>query len=171
MNIDKFEFYTSILTNSVTILLALVAGMIALYQVKLNVISNSRIKWIENLRETISDYCMSISKCSLRKNNLFGERERIGEGEMDGFLDKFYEPYTESAQEVEKLQTKVFLYLNSNKKNHSIIENLISENAILIRDVKNDNREQINANILEIVIHSKEIFKTEWEKSKQIFKI
>ncbi|MBZ9631828.1 hypothetical protein LB465_13650 [Salegentibacter sp. LM13S] len=38
--------YSQIWTNAITIFLALVASLIALYQVKSNIISSSRIKWI-----------------------------------------------------------------------------------------------------------------------------
>jgi hypothetical protein len=37
------------MTNLVTILIALIAGLVALYQVKSNVISEARIKWMESL--------------------------------------------------------------------------------------------------------------------------
>jgi len=166
--------YDNLISNSITILLGLIAGMIALYQIKLNVISNSRIKWIENLRETLSDYLMEISSCNHLKINLYKESERIKKqekGDTEKFLDRFYEPYLKSASRVEKLQAKLFLYFNSNNKKHKIIESLMIDNFKLIGDLKTDNRVKLDANISEIINTSKLIFKNEWIKSKKVFKL
>jgi len=157
--------------NAITIFLGLLAGMIALYQVKLNIISNSRIKWIETLRETLSEYIMEISHCNHLKINLYDEKSRVkNENKEDAFLDKYYVPYKNSAMKAEKLNAKLLLYLNSDKKNHKKIENLLMSNARLIADFETDNRDAMDKNIMDIILFSKEIFKLEWKKSKRVFK-
>lgn len=165
------EEYSQLITNSVTIFIALIAGMIALYQVKSNIIASSRINWIENLRETISSYCMEIENCCLAKINLHDERKGKTGLELEKVLDKFYQPYVESSREVDKLSKKALLYLNSKEDVHKKIEDLINQNINLVHDKKNDNRNEIQKNIIEIINLSKKVFKIEWEKSKKIFKI
>ena len=54
--INNSELLNSIIENSITIIIALIAGIIALYQVKSNIVSSTRINWIENLRLSISEY-------------------------------------------------------------------------------------------------------------------
>jgi len=162
-----------LMQNGITILLALIAGMIALYQVKLNIFSKARLTWIESLRETISLYCMEVANFSVKKINLFDERKKIKnkDADMDIFLDKYYIPYELSASKVDKLQTKVLLYLDSNNKEQKKIEDLILHNIVLLHDRENDNHEQINNNIHQIITHSKSIFNKEWNKAKNIYKL
>lgn len=165
------EFYTTLLTNFVTILIALLAGLVALYQVKSNIISDARIKWIESLREEISNYCMEIENANNSKNTLFDERKGKKGLELESIIDKFYEPYEKSNLKALKVQSKVFLYLNSEKPKHKEIEDLMNLNSLLLLDIDNFNRLEIKSNVSKIVFISKEIFTEEWKKSKEIFKI
>jgi len=165
------------MTNAITIFLGLIAGMIAIYQVKLNIISSSRIRWIETLRETLSEYYMEISNCNHLKINLYDENKILKgktegkENEVESFLYKFYNPYSESAKRVEKLQAKLMLYLNSKNDNHRKLEELMSQNATLIKMIDKDNRNELGININKMIIGAKEIFRIEWEKSKRVFKL
>jgi hypothetical protein len=164
------------MTNAITIFLGLIAGMIALYQVKLNIISNSRIKWIETLRETISEYCMEISNCNILKINLLDENKRLKknlerkESDNEILLDRYYIPYSESAKKAEKLHVKIMLYLNSENDYHRKMESLMIKNTTLIRKFEIDNSNELDVNINEMILGSKEIFRIEWKKSKRVFK-
>lgn len=123
-----------LLTNLATILIALFAGHIALYQVKSNVISVARIKWIKNLRKTLSQYCCELENCSLAKLYLDDERKDKSGTEIEAALNKFYFTYSQSAKEVLKLQSKIFLYLNSQNPQHKRIEELGPVNSILLHE-------------------------------------
>ncbi|MES2728284.1 MAG: hypothetical protein V4643_14340 [Bacteroidota bacterium] len=161
----------TLLTNIGTIGVALFAGMIALYQVKLNIISNARIKWIEGLRDTLSQYCEKIEDCSESKNRLLYEINNKEEKEHNEALDKFYNPYASSAKEVLKLQSKTFLYLNSNDEKHKQIEELLRQNSLLLHEKHRDNGKAIHINTEKIVSIAKDVFKAEWKRSKKMFKI
>jgi hypothetical protein len=50
----------------IPILVALIAAVITLWQIKLNNITSSRIKWIESMRLLVSDYCIE----AIRLNEL-----------------------------------------------------------------------------------------------------
>src|SRR5690606_38489477 len=96
----------SIITNSITIFIALLAGMVAIYQVKLNVISAARIKWVEDLRETLSLYCCEIEIATNNRLDLLDARKGKSGEELEEVLDKFYVPYVSATKEVQKLQSK-----------------------------------------------------------------
>ena len=161
----------TIITNAVTIIIALFAGIVALHQVKLNVVSDARIKWIESLRDTISQYCTELHKCSLLKANFFDEKKDKTGQELENVLIKFYPPYSESSNEVLRLQSKVLLYLDSNDETHKQIEDLLRQNSLLLHDKNEYHIEKIRRNIEQIIRLSKEIFKAELKKSKRLFKI
>lgn len=56
-----------LITSIITISLALLAGFITLLQVKSNIISNARVKWVEDLRNILSLYCSELENCSSLK--------------------------------------------------------------------------------------------------------
>lgn len=161
----------TLITNSVTIFIALVAGMVALHQVKLNVISAARIKWIEDLRETLSLYCCEIEIATNAKLDLVDERKGKSGKELEEVLDKFYNPYVNASKEVQKLQSKIFLYLDSENPQHKRIEDLLLQNSLFLHRTSEDNRIEMRKNIAEITKIAKVIFKIEWRKSEVLFKL
>lgn len=163
-----------LITNIVTILIALIAGVVAIYQVKLNVISNSRIKWIENLRDTISHYNAEITNLSIQIGNFAAETKNLSEGspQYKDFVKEHYRNYLELVVVTDKLKNKILLYLNGKEEKHRKIEehiHLIS-NKLHKSDVYHINFEEIEIHQKEIIKNSKEIFKKEWDKSKRLFK-
>lgn len=170
--------YSQLWTNSITIFLGLLAALIALYQIKSNVISSARIKWIQNLTDAISDYSAEISKASTIISNM---SIRILESNEDGkkinqimdLYDSYYDDYFKSSIEIEKISNRIILHLNSEEGNHKKIENLLLKlsKEIHIKDFTKLNSEEIEKDLKEVIILSKLIFKEEWEKSKKIFKI
>ncbi|MBS1535791.1 MAG: hypothetical protein JST78_11995 [Bacteroidetes bacterium] len=158
-------------SDIVTIIIALIAGLVALYQVKSNVISEARIKWIENLREILSSYCCELEECSVLKLDLNEETLNKSDKELERAFEKFYLPYSKSAKEVLKLQSKALLYLDSKNPKHKRIEELMRKNSLLVHEKYADNRKEIQNNIQEIIIISKDIFENEWEISKKLFRI
>lgn len=155
----------------VPVFIAFIAGMVALYQVKSNVISAARIKWMENLREILCLYCSELETCSVAKLDLEDiSKDKTGK-DLDDVLDKFYYPYSNSAKELLKLQSKAFLYLDSKKPEHKKIEELIRKNSLLVHDRNINGRKEIQKNLEEIIIISKTIFEVEWKRSRKLFKI
>ncbi|MES2656064.1 MAG: hypothetical protein V4620_10775 [Bacteroidota bacterium] len=164
---------SQLITNIVTILIGLIAGIIALYQVKSNIISSARINWIENLRESISSYCSEVTNCATIIANMHNScKGKTGE-DLDKTILEYYSIYYDSANKSYKLGTKVFLYLNSKEKNHKEIEDLIYEisDHLHNRPMAELNRDKLEKDLNEIVKISKTIFKKEWDKSKKIFRI
>ena len=164
---------SQLLTNGITILIALFASIIALRQVKANIISSYRIKWIENLRELLSSYCLEIKNCGIiiqnSKSSCKGKREK----EFDDEISKQYSVYLKSTLDLYKLGYKIELYLNSKEPSHKNVENLINKISLklLTTNFINLNYDELENDLIEIIKISKTIFQEELKKSKSIFRI
>lgn len=160
-------------TNVITIIFASIAAFIALYQAKSNIISKSRINWIENLRDSISSYCIEISRCIIIQKIMISDCQGKTDEEISVIIKEQYPKFSEVALNSGKLAYKISLYLNSKEDIHKLIENLIKRinkhvhvqilNVSIIDEVEND--------LEEIISISKIIFKTEWDKSKKLYKL
>lgn len=157
----------------ITIFIALLAGFVALYQVKSNTISAARITWIENLRDALSCYCMEVTKCGGVVSNMRDDVIGKSEKEKKEIIEKLYPRYEESTINCNKFACKVMLYLNSKEKKHALIEAKMEEIYIQLHVKKTSefNAEKFNDDMNFIIDQAKLIFKTEWDKSKKIFRI
>lgn len=173
LNLTNGSDYSQIWTNGITIFLALIASLIALFQIKSNIISSSRIKWIENLRNDLSNYATEVANCSMILERQIAESEGKRKDEIYQVTEKFYSDYTESHMRSDVLAQKILLYLNSEKEDHKKIEDLIQKISSQLHreDLKKLDGEVIDKEIEEIIRISKRILKVEWEKSKKIFKL
>ncbi|SMG30827.1 hypothetical protein SAMN05661096_02010 [Marivirga sericea] len=164
---------SQLISNSITILIALIAALIALYQVKSNIISSSRITWIENLRTAISEYVAEVNDCAIIICNVHFKCLQRDQGEIDEIIEEYYPLYIIASRKIDKLGSKVLLYLNSDETNHKKIEDIITGiDKQLHKDKMSDlDEKKIEDDIKEILKSAKLIFKTEWAKSKKIFKI
>jgi hypothetical protein len=122
-------------------------------------------------RETLSQYCAELEDCLKQKIDYYFELKGKTGKEYDDALEKFLPPYSTLSKEVLKLQSKALLYLNSNDKMHSQIEDLLKKNSQLLHKRDENNYQEIRRNIEEIIFISKDIFKLEWKRSKNLYKI
>ncbi|SNR72463.1 hypothetical protein [Flavobacterium sp. ov086] len=166
--INQFPSETSIgekiLENSLTIIIALIAGLVALYQVKSNIVSTARIKWIETLKEDISNlYNYALSA-------VFFYSEYINETDNDIYLK-----YLEAHSKFYVLSNRIKMQLNIKETKHNDLNTILDEIDSMLdssnKQLKNITQENVEEKLREIVIISRDIFKIEWEKSKKIFKI
>lgn len=167
--IEKEFDWNDFFKNALTILLALIAGLITLYQMKSNIISSSRIRWIEELKELLS----KLYSETLKAHNAHRNCINAGKTEEKEEFNAQYENYSNYLSNFNSISNKIKMHLNSNEPAHRNIENIIdridmklSSDQILNFDQKN-----IENDLKEIVLNSKIIFKEEWDKSKKIFKI
>ncbi|WP_321281648.1 hypothetical protein [Marinifilum fragile] len=161
---EKSSILDYVLKNGITILLALIAGIIALIQVKSNVISQARIKWMEDLRENLSELCelsMKTLICYINHKRTENEEQR-----------DFYNNYVSSFSRFKIVSNKIYLLLNSKNPIHRQIEILIGNIDILIggSHIDTTNQDDISAILNQIMKHSKQVFKEEWKRSKKVFK-
>ncbi len=164
---------TQITSNVITISLALIAALIALHQVKSNIISSARITWIENLRNSISEYTIGASNCIVLLKNMLSKCDGKSKEEAFKIIENDYSIYFKEMKETDVLANKILLYLNSKEELHREIEELIkkiSKNTHQANPKEIDS-DEIEADIDKIIEKSKLIFSKEWTKSKKLFKI
>jgi hypothetical protein len=166
-----FELLKELLKNLITIIIALIAGGIAIFQMKANVISSARIRWIEDLRSTLS-LLYPATLNVVNAYQLHFEYAKMGDTYKDN-TDKSYYEYTKNMTEYNALANKARMLLNSRETEHKAIEDVLDR---IDKKFDTEKTEKINIHEIEnelriIVSLSKNIFKKEWEKSKRKFQI
>jgi hypothetical protein len=143
--------------------LALLAGLIALYQVKANVISSARIKWIEEFKTNVSEFISSTNE------SLFAYDLHIkGEKDEKEYYNKAYIALNKS----HVLENKIRLNLNLAEPLHVSIEKHLDQ----IKEIMNNDELKVaeKENLVAEEFHylanfTSKMIKLEWEKSKKMF--
>lgn len=151
-----------IVENSVTIFIALVAGLVALYQVKSNIVSSARIKWIEELRHEISQLYNDTLGTILYWTNFQKAKK-----------DEDYNRYDLAHSNFFILSNKIRMKLNFKEDNHLKLNTLLNEIELMLEpeNIETTTQTDVEVKLKEIVDISRQIFKLEWDKSKKLFKI
>lgn len=144
-------------SNTPTILGILLAAFFAIYQVKLNLITAARIKWIEELRKDVAEYNQTVIE-------IIVETKFPNSKSNFTVIDKYHEAIV--------IKHRIAMTLNLDEKLHYTLlalmeytfQNMKKKNK-LDDETHNDNISLVNT---EITVVASKIFKTEWEKSKRI---
>jgi len=121
----------------IPILLGLFAGLIALYQVKLNNLTAAKIKWIESFRDILSLYLTNIDAAAVNYLNMkFIKKNDTNNDEISKKYYEFYENYCISTDLAFQNYCKIKLLLNNNKKEHHEFELKIDELDGLFDNIK-----------------------------------
>lgn len=185
-NKTSFE-WNDLLKNCITIFIALIAGFIALYQMKLNLISSARIRWIEDLKTALSDLYPAVLNTAVTSENHKAAKEKNNETntvqhnngtsanqtDKDNNATQYYSEYIGHLSAFNALSNKIKMQLNSNEIEHKIIEDIIDKIDMKLdyKNIDNISLHDIESDLKQIVTYSKIVFKKEWKKSKRIFKI
>ncbi|PHR47036.1 MAG: hypothetical protein COA32_08930 [Fluviicola sp.] len=163
-NSDNSSFGAELLKNSITILIALLAGFIALLQVKSNIISSARIKWLETLRVDLSELYSS----SLNTVHYF-QRANENTGDIKNEANVKYE---NNHSRCNILVHKIIMNLNPKEREHKKLIDLVNKiDEIIDSDsIENSSQTELEKILKEIVTQSRLVFKPEWDKSKRLFK-
>jgi hypothetical protein len=155
----------------IPIIATIIGGVIALFQVRGNTISSARITWIENFRIAISEYCVEIQNAILIMQNSLDRIRTEGPRyiQADRIID--YNKYVDSHRKAKILAIKIKLYLHSKEIEHKEIEKEIDrhESIVEFKNISNINLVDFENDINKIIVNSKIIIKTEWEKAKSYF--
>ncbi len=159
-----------LVTYIITIILALIAALIALYQVKMNIVTSSRIKWIENIRESIGHFCSEVSIASLALVNLRGEALRVKDDEMEKVMDQYYPQYLDASIKADRIGKIIKLHLNLEEEEHKNLDVLVSKIIDNMEEKKlaDIDLNELDVDLNELVRISKIILKKEWDRSKKI---
>lgn len=164
----KFD-WNDLLKNFISIFLALLAGLFAIYQMKLNIITSARIKWNEDLRDAFSKlYSSSLEAHAAHRNYLTAFN-----ASMPANANQHYSEYINNMSIFNASANKIMMMLNSNEREHKDIEDTISliDSMLTVSSIRTVTQIDIENELKKIVRNSKVIFKKEWEKSKRLFRI
>ena len=168
LNAEKFD-WNGLGKNFISILLVFVAGLFAIYQVKLNIIASARIKWNEDLRDAFSKlYSSSLEAHAAHKN--YSNAAAAG---ITTDVNHHYAEYISNMSIFNASANKITMMLNSNEREHKDIEDTISliDGMLTVSSIQTVTQIEIENELKKIVRNSKVIFKKEWEKSKRLFRI
>lgn len=154
---------------TIPIIVAILGGLLAIYQVKMNIIKSARIKWIENLRDTLSHF---ISATSNIEHTLDLMTSDVDKGiNPDKAFYNHSTSFIGSANESVRYATKISLYLNILEPIHKELASKIDHFIVISTDAfdkKGEERSKakkiIGKNIQEIVRLSQKIIKIEWDR-------
>ena len=166
------SIWSELLKNAATISIALIAGFIALIQVKSNVVSSARIKWIEQLKSLISEFYV-VSIDVIYNYREYDEYEKRGLESEEKIKREHFKKYEKDHSTYNKVSNKIKMYLNLKENDHEVLENLIEaiDSKLDPKFISEESQSSIAEILEQITPVAKKIFKTEWDKSKRIFKI
>lgn len=144
--------------------LALLAGLIALYQVKANVISSARIKWIEEFKTNVSEFIAFSNECLFA----YDLHAKKGEDNETEYFNKYYE----ATVKAHIFENKIRINLNLNEVLHNAIdEDLDRIKEIMMHETKGlkEKEELVSQEFNRLATHTSQMIKLEWEKSKKMF--
>ena len=156
------------------ILLALLAGFIALLQVKSNIIANARISWMDDLRTSLSKvYATALNAIAAYKHYLdelnavkFGSGNKENEKtHYNNYLSAITE-FNITKNRIEMLLIKSMSHGDAIVKKLNLIDEMLDKRKIETTDIH-----LVEDMLREIVQESKLIFEQEWKRSKRIFRI
>lgn len=156
------SLFDKIIENGITILLALIAGLVALYQVKSNIVSSARIKWIEELRHEISQLYNDSLSTILYWGNFTKTKAAEDYNKYDLAHSNFF-----------ILSNRIRMKLNLTEEGHSNLNDRLNEIESMLEaeNIETHSQEDVEVILKQIVVISRQIFKLEWDKSKKVFKI
>lgn len=156
----------------------IIAGSFAIAQIRLNNITNSRIKWLDGLKALIADFNSEVFRLSLNKSVV----KRIDSLKEQGYSSNLADDFASTVNNGLVKQLKVIQYkfymirLNLNPKEdlHIALTEVIDYLMDLINQIPKTTNEQhpelvekMTACSDRIVLIARLIFKLEWEKLKR----
>jgi hypothetical protein len=165
------------------LIIAFVAGSFALYQIRSNNITDSRLKWLDNLKQVITDFISEITTVQLKNGILTDINERRGTSNATTSqnVTEYFNTLTESIIEhlkiVEAKYHLIIFAINPKEELHIKFQNLLDDYMKLFNQLPlKKNIEDYNALIRKmeaysdtIVLLARLIMKIEWEKIKKSY--
>lgn len=152
-----------ILKVAFTTFLALLAGLIALYQVKANVISNARIKWIDEFKTNVSEFISSTNE-SLYAYDL---HLKVDKAEKEYFIMAYI-----ATNKSHVFENKIRLNLNLQEPLHVSIGTQLDNVKKIMNNQKlkvEEKEDLVAQEFHHLASFTSKMIKLEWEKSKKMF--
>ncbi|PAM93144.1 hypothetical protein B4N84_19365 [Flavobacterium sp. IR1] len=158
----------------ITVFLGLLAGFVALHQVKSNVISSSRIKWIEEFKNNISQHNNAVCQMIFNYALFLKYRSEDGRPKIDS--DKYYDEYVKFHYLANIHEANLFINLNPDEKMYKDIQITLSGIRKSVSDMNEDSDtdlvyKEVTMQLYNLRSQSQKALKVEWRKSKKMFYI
>lgn len=156
----------------ITVLLALLAAFVALQQVKSNVISSSRIKWIEEFKNDISEYTTAVRQLIHNYGLHIKYRNENEDPKIKNY--KYYDEYIKYHYKASIHESNLRMNLNLDEQKYKEIKITLNKITVCIDDLDPkldiDEHYRETALLLNQLRHQSQIaLKIEWEKSQKMF--
>ncbi len=163
----------------IPLIVAFTAGGFALLQIRSNNITNARLKWLDNLKQILTEFLAECAILQLKQGLTTGIDERRQFAPISDSTQTYYNKITESIIEHLKLIDSKYdlikLNLNPKESLHLKLEKLLDNYMDLFNEMpKHETTESYNALIRKmsaysdtIVLLVRYIMKLEWEKTKR----
>ena len=170
-----------LLKYTVPICLALLAAVVTLLQVKTNIVSASKVRWIDEFRNILSEYVSEIAKGLESYDGHFVDMHKAGK-ESNSEQNENFKKYIESINIVTRLNFKLGLLLNSQNSIHVRLEkelkevqDIINEMATKLPKPKREDVQECMRNFFVktpiITKIAKEIIESETKETRKLFVI
>jgi hypothetical protein len=144
------------------LLIAMIAAVIALLQVKANIVSTARVRWTQNLRISLSKYLGVVTQLTVRLR-LIGNSS-----EDDATKRQQYDSLMKDSEKWIELGDRVVLYLNDEEPTHKRLQDLIAhyEDVATTGNYRDVDLQYLSGIRTSMVNTAKMILKDSWEDAK-----
>lgn len=173
-NTNYLEDLNKVLSSSsgITILLALLAAFVALHQVKSNVISSSRIKWIEEFKNDVSEHSTAVRQMIYNYGMHLKYYNENEDPKIKNYV--YYDEYIKCHYKASIHESNLRMNLNLDEHLYKEIKNTLDQ---ITKKIDNFNSEidtdqtYREASILlnRLRDQSQKALKIEWKKSRKMF--
>jgi hypothetical protein len=147
------QYISAVTALGAVILTPLIAFFTVHTQTKVSVLSMNRQKWIDNLRDVISEYCGLM--------NSLNQARSLGHQTYDDIYPKMQNAF--------ELESKIMLLLNPNEEKHHKMTELITLGRVSVFGTNEEYcPEKWNEVWYQLMRTSKEILKEEWQRVKKL---
>jgi hypothetical protein len=173
-SVSFLDTLNEVLTSSagITVLLGLLAAFVALQQVKSNVISSSRIKWIEEFKNDISEHSTAVRQLVHSYGMHIKYRDENEDPKIKNY--KYYDEYIQYHYKASIHESNLRMNLNLDEEMYKGIKKTLD---IVTKQIDNINPKlDIDKHYTETAIllnklrnQSQAALKIEWKKSQKMF--
>lgn len=154
----------NIFTNIIPIIVVIIAGLLALFQVKANIISSARIEWTQKLRKTLSLFLSEVMHINLNLRDIASKYNGTNKDEAGESYIKQYDNF----KKVNEYASQIKLFLNNQKEpDHQDLQKKIDEYVFkATKDPNFDDVKSLDDMEAKIIELSQKILKQAWEDAK-----
>ncbi|MEI6766788.1 MAG: hypothetical protein WCM76_14250 [Bacteroidota bacterium] len=156
------------------LIIAILTAIFALFQMKSNHVTQSRIKWIDDLRKNICEFISIMNSINVQISNMVDEISKLDRDSDDYATDRekifvnYYKGLAEDHKNADFLINQIDLSLNDSEMKHTrLVEQLGTFAEKSKESHQKKELEKLDLLKADCIKLSKEVLKDEWEKAKR----